>query len=571
MKKFLAFLRTLGLAESVNNDNMALTWARSENLTADQITELARLCKEDGVEFDPATALPKRTAPQTTGTRSGTGTETLPANTRGASAETQPPVDTAAIAREAAAQALTAERQRINEIRTLGREHEIADEVVNASIDQGHDLNAARAAFLTAMRSSRQEGAPAIHVRNGLSGAIGIRILQAACMLRQGIDPDHPVLNAGPTATLASRRDLNCAWACFAGERGARRDSLEQAYDQVRQRGLQNASMMRLAQELVELETGQRAPYNNDEMLERAFSSANFAAIFGATVHFMMWAGYQSAPATYERFCQIVDVPDFRDNTEAMSGEVGRLKKQSKSAPGKATLLNMTDPVLAKIAAERYAGMLKITEQTFINDSFGALGQTPTKLGQSVRGLISDLVMSQLLATGNLSDGRARFNTTDGNLIASGGTANVAGLGIMEKMLRAVKVGDRRIQLGRTVIVTGLTLGPTFRTLAGTAQLVTQDNPFAGTFETVEDTAIDIGVSDPSTDPETAIAGRPNSYFGLTADGNSIKVAFRTGTNRGPITRSKVLDEGEWGMAWDVYVDMAAAFLRRIGAVEIRT
>ncbi len=572
MKKFIAFLHKCGLAAHITDVSQAIAWARSGNLDAGQINEAVAFAKEDGIDFTADGCEPKRTAPSTTGTRSATTTTTVTGTndnpgTR-ASAET---IDIEAATRTAAANALAAERQRISEIRTLGREHEIADDVVNTSIDQGHSIDQARAAFLTALRTSRQPGAPAIHSRGGLAGEQGIRILQAACLLREGITPDSPVLSAECTNTLASRRDLNIGWACFAGSSGQRRDALEQAFDQVRQLGLHNASMMRLAQELVELETGQRAPYNQDELLQRAFSSANFSTIFAATIHMAMWAGYASAPATYERFCQVVDVPDFRDNTDAMVGEVGRLKKQSKTAPGVAPLLNMTDPVLAKMAADRFCGMLKITEQSFVNDSMGALGQTPIKLGQSVRSLIADLVMSQLLSTGNLADGRARFNTTDGNLVSSGGTADVAGLTVMEKMLRAVKVGDRRITLGPTVIVAGLTLGPKFRVLQGTTQLVTADNPFAGTFETVEDTAIDIGCNDPSTDPETAISGRPNSYFGLTRDGNSIKVAFRAGTNRGPITRTKVLDGGEWGMAWDVYVDVGAAFLRRTGAVEIRT
>lgn len=576
MKKFIAFLHKCGLATHITDVSQALAWARSGNLDGQQINEAVALAKEDGIDFTAESAEAKRTTPVTTGTRSGSGTTTIapepindnPGARSGNSAET---TDIAALTRTAAAEALTAERNRVREIRQLGREHEIAEDVINASIDGEHSIDQARAAFLTAMRQSRQGGAPAIHSRGGLSGQQGIRILQAACLLREGITPDSAVLNDSTVNTLASRRDLDVGWACFAGQAGARRDALEAAYDQVRQLGLHNASMMRLAQELVELETGQRAPYNQDELLQRAFSSANFTAIFAATIHMSMWAGYASAPATYERFCQVVDVPDFRDNTDAMVGEVGRLKKQSKTAPGVAPLLNQTDPVLAKMAADRFCGMLKITEQNFINDSMGALGQTPVKLGQSVRALIADLVMAQLLSTANLADGRARFNTTDGNLVASGGLATVAGLGTMEKMLRAVKVGDRRITLGPTVVVCGLTLGPTFRVLQGTSQLVTADNPFAGTFETVEDTAIDIGVNDPSTDPETAIAARPNSYFGLTRDGNAIKVAFRAGTNRGPITRTKVLDGGEWGMAWDVYVDVGAAFLRRTGAVEIRT
>jgi hypothetical protein len=578
MNKFFAFLQRCGLAAGVSESSAqtaALTVARSAQLTSAQLDELDALCREAGQEFNRATCTAKAATPATTATRSADTTERneqTPTHTGSTSglASRASGLDL----QRAANDAVTAERARISAIRQLGTEHEIAAEVVNRCIDGGMTLDQARGEFLTALRTSRQEGAPAIHVRNGLSGANGIRILQAALMARNGITPDSEVLEHQTAATLARRRDLNINWAINCGRSGTRRDELESAFDQVHQRGLRDATMFRMAQELIELETGQRAPYAQDEILERAFSTANFSAIFGSVIHLMMWSGYASTPASYQQFCQVVDVPDFKDNSEAMNGEVGRLKRQSKSAPGQAALLNMTDPVLAKIAADRYAGMLKITEQTFINDQFGALGQTPEKLGQSVQALVADLVFAQLLATGNLSDGRARFNTTDGNLISSGGTLDVAGMTAAEVLLRAKKVGDRRIQLGRTQVVTGITLGPKARVLQESQSLGLSNeeaNPWRGTFDVVTDTAVDIGVSDPYTDPETAIAGRPNSYFLLTRDGNSIKVAFRQGTNRGPVTRASQMQQGEWGMCWDVYVDVGAAFLRRLGAVEVRT
>lgn len=567
MKRFLQFLHKHGLAASVTNETEALTWARSGNLSAELITELDRLCKEDGIDFDPAAATPRRSEPSTTGTRSGTGTGAGNTDTenhggsRSGSAETLDPAT-------AASQAIAEERQRVAAIRQLASEHDIAREVADRACDEGLTLDQTRDVFLQALRSSRQEGAPAVHVRNGLSGAEGVRTLQAALLARNGINPDSAVLRAEPTTTLARRRDLAIDWAIGCASQGERRNQLEAAFERVHQRGLAGASMMRLAQELIEMESGQRAPYSPDEVIERAFSSANFSAVFGATVHMMLWDGYVSTPDTYSAFCEVVDVPDFKDNSQAMYGEVGRLKRQGKT-PGQAPLLNMTDPTLASLAADRYAGMLKITEQSFINDSFGILGQTPFKLGQATRAMIADRVFSELLSTANLSDGRARFNATDANLI-TGGTADVAGFGAAEKKLRAVKVGDRRISLGRTQVVTGLTLGPTFRTLRSESKKVDEDNPFAGTFDLVEDTAIDIGVTDPYTDPETTIAGRPNSYFLLAKGGSSIVVAFRSGTGRGPVTRRKVLDGGEWGMLWDVYVDMGAAFLRRTGAVEVQ-
>lgn len=587
MKKLIAFLHKCGMAQSITDQSQALAWAKSGNLTSTQLQKLVDLAKANKVKFDISTAKAKRTAPRTTATRSGSrstrtasrgGTTTLPkpkakAKARRNSAETRRGnnLDVATISRNAAREALRNERARVNAIRSLGAEHEIADEVIQRSIDKDHTINQARAAFLKHMRTSRSSGAPAIHSRNGFtSNTSAIRVLQAALLNRAGITPDSEVLSRENSASLMRDRRLNIGWACACGERGERRDQLEQVYDQVHQLGLNNAPLMDIARNLVELETGQRV-YSADEIMERTFSSANFSAIFGSVVHLTMWNGYASTPRKWDMFCDVVDVPDLKDNSEALVGEVGRLKKLSKTAPGTAPLLNITDPVLAKLAADRFCGMLAVSELNFINDAFNALSDMPFKLGQTSAAVVDDLVWASLLSTSNLSDGRARFNTTDGNLVASGGLATPAGVGTMMKMLGAVTVGGRRVFVGRPVVVTGMTLGPTFKSIQTVKQLVTADNPQAGEFDLCVDSAIDIGVNDPNTDPETSIAGRPNSYFGLAAGAKSIKVAFRTGTNRGPVTRTKVMDGGNWGLIWDVYVDVGAAFLRRTGAVEIRT
>ncbi len=294
MNKFLLFLQRCGLAAGVSESSAAtaaITCARSGQLTASQLDELDALCREANITFDRSTATARTEQPSTTATRTAdtgtpstagtpsTGTggtrETAPHTTTGTQTANQPNATPTELSR-AAADAITAERARIAQIRQLGADHQIDAEVINRCIDTGLSIDQTRAEFLTALRSGRQEGAPAIHVRNGLSGANGVRILQAALMARNGINPDSPVLEHQSALTLARRRDLNINWAIACGRSGARRDEMEAAFDAVHQRGLRDASMFRLAQELIEMETGSRAPYSEDEILERAFTSANF-------------------------------------------------------------------------------------------------------------------------------------------------------------------------------------------------------------------------------------------------------------------------------------------------------
>lgn len=561
MKKFLQFLHKHGLSKSVTNAEEALAWASKGNLTAAQLDELAKLCKSDEVSFDRGKAVASvetsdpvdEPAPPThraaTGGSGGSG--------HNATVDPQ----------RAAADAVAAERTRVAAIRALHEQHpDVPVEVRTQAESEGWTLERTNTEFLDAIRSARQQGVPpAGHVRG--SEQLNLRVLQAALLAREGITPDSPVLSSPQARTVAQRRELQAGWMCNVPESGQRRDELEQAFDIATQRGLAGASLIRMAEAIVELETNQRF-YNEHEIIERAFSSGGFTAVYGSVVHMTLMASYASTAATYQEFCQLLEVGDFRDHTEADMGAVGRLKRQGKNG-GKAALLNVDDPVLSKIAAQRYAGMLKLTDQMIIDDTLGVTGFLPAELGETCRNMISDLAWAQVLRSDNLSDGRARYNATDGNLI-SAATFNEAALTALGVALKAKKIGDRRIAINEGVLAAGLTHSPTVRKQMNSETIDEARNPHAGTYRTVEDSAIDLGVSDPAQD-DAVVAGTPNAIYAFAGSDlkRSISVAFRRGTNFGPMTRSGMLSEGEWGMYWDVYMDMGAAFRRRTGTVRV--
>lgn len=581
MKKFLRFLHAAGMASAITDTEQALEWARSNNLSADQITELAQLCKEDGVEFDPASATAKRAA--TTGTRSSADTgEVDPltranagtqAGTGAPSTNTQAAVDSAAIQR-AAADAIQAERTRIASIRALHEQHpDVPATVARQAEADGWDLARTQTEFLTALRGSRQPGVPAIHSRG--RHQIDLRVIQAALLSRSdlgiagGITPDSAVFRSDVINTVARRRELRADWMAGIPQTGERRDQFEQAFDRANQLGLRNLSFMRAAELILELETGERH-FDESEIIERAFSSGSFTAVFGAVVHMQLLASYAATPATYTEFCEVLEVGDMREHKDADMGQVGRLKKQaSKSNNGQAAILNVDDPALVAITAERYAGLLKVTDLTIINDSFGVVGMLPSELGQTCQQMPTDLAFAQVLNTAVLADTRQRYNSTDGNDIdvTEFDEEALTELGVA---LKAKEVGDRRIQVQGSVLVAGVTQSPNCRKqMSSQYGESNQANPHQGTYRVVEDTAIDLGVLDPAND-DASIAGRPNSIYAFAGGSKrSIAVAFRRGTNRGPVTRSGMLSQGEWGMYWDVYMDVGSAFRRRVGTVRV--
>jgi hypothetical protein len=69
------------------------------------------------------------------------------------------------------------------------------------------------------------------------------------------------------------------------------------------------------------------------------------------------------------------------------------------------------------------------------------------------------------------------------------------------------------------------------------------------------------GVTDPRDD--TVRAGTATNWFGF-ADPRvapTIEVGYLRGTNRRPVIRSYVLTQGQWGIGWDVNMDIGAKAL----------
>ena len=445
----------------------------------------------------------------------------------------------------------------------------VGEDIVNRCLNEGLSIDATRSAFLDAYRGAASPPAPpvpgrapAAHVRGGMT----LAILQAGLLARNGITPDSACLRAPVAEQVFNRNELGASWLRGAGRTGEQRDRVEAAFDEASNRRLAAGSFMRFCEGLIEIEDGYRSSFAEDEIMERAFSNGDFSKLFGPVVHIMMIEGYTETPATYEEFCRMKDVPDFRPNQEGMVNGVGRLKKQGKNG-GEAALLNIEDPTVSQVAAERYAGMLTVSDQVIINDSFDVLDSLPREVGISARQVPSDLAYALLLGNPNLSDGNP-FYQTGTNLIA-GGTLDETGLTAASTLLKNQKIGNKRIVVAQSVLLHGTTLSQRAKKVLesqydGNEQVNTMRNGY----RRVEDNAIDLGVNDPANN-DAAIAARPSRYFLFGEPRRSMVMAFRRGTNRGPISRRGRLPVGLFGDCWDVFIDCGVAATSRVGTVAV--
>jgi hypothetical protein len=75
----------------------------------------------------------------------------------------------------------------------------------------------------------------------------------------------------------------------------------------------------------------------------------------------------------------------------------------------------------------------------------------------------------------------------------------------------------------------------------------------------VSDSRLTNGVIDPTSGPsQTNNAGSSTKWYLISNKCPTIEVAYLRGSGRAPQVRQYMLDQGKWGMGWDVNLDLAA-------------
>ena len=67
------------------------------------------------------------------------------------------------------------------------------------------------------------------------------------------------------------------------------------------------------------------------------------------------------------------------------------------------------------------------------------------------------------------------------------------------------------------------------------------------------------GVTDPTND--TARAGSATNWFLASRPNRTLIVAYLAGSGRGPQIRPYTLSQGQWGVGWDIKMDIGAKAL----------
>jgi hypothetical protein len=194
-------------------------------------------------------------------------------------------------------------------------------------------------------------------------------------------------------------------------------------------------------------------------------------------------------------------------------------------------------------------------------------------MGEAARRLRPDLVYAKLLENPTMGDTGALFNSNA--LSTAGGHANLGTAALASAALQAGIVAMANQYTGTDRNKVALNIRPrylivpqdlvfTARNLVESATIVvagTTDvdkgsaNVLAGMLAVRGDARIGAaGVTDPATG--TARTGSATNWFLSAAPGRTLRCAYLRGSGRAPVVRSFTLDKGQWGIAWDVKMDI---------------
>lgn len=169
------------------------------------------------------------------------------------------------------------------------------------------------------------------------------------------------------------------------------------------------------------------------QMPRGAQTTSDFPVILENTLHKLVLTGFVAQPGTYERFCKIGDVSDFRAWNRLVPGLIGNLDTVTES--GEYKNKNIPDAQKNSVQATRKGNIINITPEVLVNDDTGYIQAMAQSLGAAGPRAIERAVYTLLNSNPNLSDGVAVFATARGNLAGSGAVPSVTTLDVARQAM----------------------------------------------------------------------------------------------------------------------------------------
>lgn len=170
-----------------------------------------------------------------------------------------------------------------------------------------------------------------------------------------------------------------------------------------------------------------------------ALSTSDFPNLTADVANKLLRKAYEEFPNTFDRFCDIGEVSDFKSNKRIQLGSFNSLDVIPEG--GEYTFGDLSEES-ASIQAATKGKAIRLTRQMIVNDDLAAFNRIARYLGRAAARTVNADAYGAL--AGNASDGTALFHANHNNLAGSGSAISVASVSEGKAAMRVQKdIGGR--------------------------------------------------------------------------------------------------------------------------------
>jgi hypothetical protein len=212
---------------------------------------------------------------------------------------------------------------------------------------------------------------------------------------------------------------------------------------------LRGYTMVEMARECLRV-AGINHRGGSKEMVGRALTSSDFPNILANLATKSMQAAWEAASETWQVWCGIGSVSDFKTYYDNALSEHDDLEEVPDS--GEIKYGSFTEKLPETYKAASYAKKFRITRVMIINDDMGALTAMPARRAEAAARKVGDVAYAVIIANSAMGDGKTIFEATyHGNDAVSGfmaapGIVNI-GEGIRAMGVQKDIAGKRRLNI----------------------------------------------------------------------------------------------------------------------------
>lgn len=278
-----------------------------------------------------------------------------------------------------------AERERIAEITEMCRTLEISDEARTRMIDEGMDMNAARALVVDEMskRSEQTKTPNAAHVTNVVDAYDRAKDAMVDAIVVRG----NPGLLPGGSVNKNANDFM----------------------------GMSMMDMVRWMNEKNNVAWDYNA--RPDEVFSRALATSDLPNLLKSTVERTLWAGWDYAGENYTQWTGTGSARDFR--VQSVVRALGNFSLEEVKEGEEYRYESMTEESNSFQLA-KYGKAFAFTWEALVNDDLSALTKYPEEFGRASATLEAELAYNFLLNNPAIYDGVTLFHANHNNLAATG-------------------------------------------------------------------------------------------------------------------------------------------------------